>query len=134
MALALLDPALRGQLVRFAFTGGAVTLLQVAIYWGLATAGGLDPLLALVVGFGAAVLAGYWGHSAVSFRGHGGRDAPATRTARFAVVSLISLGLNAVWVWVLVKQLGGPTWWPTPLMVAVTPLVTFTLNRQWVFR
>ena len=131
---ALSNPALRGQLIRFVLTGGAVTVLQAAIYWLLATAVGLDARAALVVGFAAAVLAGYAGHSAVSFKGHGGRDAPARRTARFAVVSLVSLGLNLAWVWLLVTRGGGPNWWPIPLMVAVTPVVTFTLNRQWVFR
>lgn len=134
MATARLDPALRGQLVRFVLTGGAVTLLQVAIYWLLATPLGLDARVALVIGFAAAVLAGYWGHSAVSFRGHGARDAPTRRTLRFAVVSLVSLGLNLIWVWLFVTRMGGPTWWPIPLMVALTPLVTFTLNRQWVFK
>jgi NAD kinase len=32
-----------------------------------------------------------------------------------------------------VKHLGGPTWWPTVPMVLVTPLVTFSLLRRFVY-
>jgi putative flippase GtrA len=28
----------------------------------------------------------------------------------------------------------GPTWWPLVPAIFVTPLATFFLNRQWVFR
>ena len=130
----LLDPVLRGQLVRYGITGGAVTVLGVGAYWIAATPFGWPPLLANLLGYAVAVMTGYWLHSAFSFRGHGGRDAPATRTARFAVVSLVSLALNSLWVWLLTDVAGGPPWWPMPLMIAVTPLATFTLNRLWVFR
>ena len=29
--------------------------------------------------------------------------------------------------------LGGPAWWPLVPMLLVTPLVSFALNRAWVF-
>lgn len=130
----LLDPVLRGQLVRYGVTGGAVTVLGVAAYWIAATPLGWPPLLANLLGYAVAVAVGYWLHSAFSFRGHGSRDAPVTRTMRFAVVSLVSLGLNSLWVWLLTGLAHGPNWWPIPLMIGVTPLASFTLNRIWVFR
>ena len=34
---------------------------------------------------------------------------------------------------VLVKQLDGPTWWPTIPMIFVTPLLTFALHRRFVY-
>ena len=40
---------------------------------------------------------------------------------------------NQFFVWLLVKQMGGPTWWPVIPIIFVTPLLTFTLNRRWVF-
>ena len=55
------------------------------------------------------------------------------RTGRFFIVSLVSLGLNSLFVGVLTGPLDGPTWWPVIPMLFVTPLVTFYLNRQWVF-
>jgi hypothetical protein len=33
----------------------------------------------------------------------------------------------------LVKQLGGPTWWPIIPFIFVTPWVTFALHRRWVY-
>jgi hypothetical protein len=49
-------------------------------------------------------------------------------------VSLISLGLNSFWVWLLTEPFRLSPAWPIVPMLFVTPLVTFTLNRQWVFR
>lgn len=134
MIAALHDSVLRAQIVRFGLTGGVVTVLGVAAYWIVATPLGWPPLIANLVGYAVAVLLGYWLHSRFSFQGHGSRDAPAARTMRFAIVSLISLALNSLWVWGATGWLGGPNWWPIPLMVGLTPVVTFTLNRQWVFR
>lgn len=129
----LQEEGARGQLLRFAITGGLVTLLAVAVYWTLATPLALPPLLANFAGYVAAVASGYVLHSRWSFRGHGTRDAPAAQGGRFVAVSLISLGLNSLWVWSLTGPMGGPTWWPIVPMLLVTPLVTFALNRNWVF-
>jgi len=122
-----------GQLVRFAFTGGFVTLLGAAGYWVPATFFGVHPLLANFLGYLIAMGSGYILHSRWSFRGHGSRDNPLRRTLRFLAVSLVSLGLNSLFVWVLTGLLAGPTWWPVVPMLFVTPLVTFALNRNWVF-
>ena len=122
-----------GQLLRFGLVGGFVTALGVAAYWVPATFMGVPPLLANLLGYAVAVAFGYVLHSRVSFRGHGRRDNQAVRTARFFIVSLVSLGLNSLFVWVLTGLHDGPTWWPVIPMLFVTPLVTFYLNRQWVF-
>ena len=125
--------SLVGQLVRFGLVGGFVTALGVIVYWVPATFMGVAPLLANLLAYAVAVALGYVLHSRVSFRGHGSRDNVARRTGRFFVVSLVSLGLNSLFVGVLTGPLGGPTWWPVIPMLFVTPLVTFYLNRQWVF-
>ncbi len=122
-----------GQLWRFLVSGGIVTALGVGVYWVLAELLRLDPLLANLFGYLVAVSTGYVMHSRFSFRGHGTRDDPVRTTSRFLVVSLISLGLNSFWVWLFTDLLEGPTWWPMIPMLAVTPLVTFSLNRKWVF-
>lgn len=121
------------QLVRFAITGGLVTVLAIIIYWVLATPFKVAPLLANLTGYAAAMASGYLLHSRWSFRGHGERGSPAARGGRFLIVSLISLALNSLWVWAATDWLGGPTWWPVVPMLFVTPLVTFALNRNWVF-
>lgn len=122
-----------GQLIRFGMVGGFVTALGIAGYWIPATFFGVPPLLANLLGYGIAVATGYVLHSRVSFKGHGSRDNVAKRTSRFFIVSMISLGLNSLFIWILTGLLAGPTWWPTVPMLFVTPLVTFALNRRWVF-
>jgi len=126
-------PPMLVQLIRFGLVGGFVTALGAGAYWVPATFLGVPPLLANVLGYVVAAGIGYLLHSRISFRGHGSRDNPVQRTGRFVIVSLISLGLNSLFVWALTGPMHGPTWWPVVPMLFVTPLVTFGLNRQWVF-
>jgi putative flippase GtrA len=122
-----------GQLFRFGVTGGFVTALGAGTYWVTATFAGIPPLAANLLAYAVAVAVGYVMHSRWSFRGHGRRDNPARTTGRFFIVSLVSLALNSLFVWILTGPLDGPTWWPVVPMLFVTPLVTFYLNRRWVF-
>jgi len=121
-----------GQLVRYGLTGGLASLVNIGVYWVLA-AGGMDPNLAWTIGYLAAVAVGYVVHSRWSFRGHGRRDNLARTGGRFFAVSLVSFALNQLWVWLLVRELALPLWAPYPLVLGVTPLIIFSLNRRWVF-
>ncbi|MBB4641592.1 GtrA family protein [Rhizorhapis suberifaciens] len=135
--IAAMEPEMRvllAQLGRYAATGLAVTALQALIYWLLATPVKLHPQLANGIAYLFAVALGYVLHSAFTFRGHGARDKTAIRGIRFILVSLVSLGLNAMWVQIFVVWLDWATWVPVPFMLFVTPFVVFGLNRQWVFR
>jgi putative flippase GtrA len=123
-----------GQLVRYGLTGGFVTALQAAVYWSLAHWLAVHPQLANFTGYLVAVASGFVLHGRFSFRGHGQRDRPIAQGLRFIAVSLVSLALNAFWVWLCVSRLGWPLWTPIPFMGAVTPALVFVLNRQWVFR
>lgn len=123
-----------GQLIRYGLTGGFVTALGAALYWVTATFMGVHPLLANVFAYALCVAVGYVLHSRWSFKGHGSRDNLSRTTSRFFLVSLVSFVLNSIFVWVLTGPLlDGPTWWPVVPMLFVTPLVTFALNRRWVF-
>ncbi|HLL29825.1 MAG TPA: GtrA family protein [Allosphingosinicella sp.] len=131
-----LDSALTpflGQVIRFGVVGGFVTLVGMAVYYFPATFMGVHPLAANLLAYLVAMGLGFVLHSNVSFKGHGSRDNPGRRTGRFFVVSLVSLGLNSLFVWVLTGLLDGPTWWPLIPMLLVTPVVTFSMNRHWVF-
>ena len=121
-----------GQLVRYGVSGSLASVVNIGVYWILA-ARGMDPNLAWAIGFAAAVLFGYVIHSRWSFRGHGRRDNVARTGSRFVAVSLVSFALNQFWVWLLVRELALPLWAPYPLVLGVTPLVVFALNRRWVF-
>jgi putative flippase GtrA len=125
-----------GQIVRFGMVGGFVTALYALVYSPLAKFHVTSPQIANFCGYLTAMITGYLLHSRWSFRGHGKRDNPARTTSRFFIVSLVSYGLNAAFVFVLTDSamLRGPWWWPLIPILFVTPAVTFTLNRQWVFR
>jgi len=122
-----------GQLVRFGLAGIALTIGVAAGYWVLATFLGVEPMLSLALNYIIFTGIGYFTHSRFSFRGHGSRDNEAVRTFRFFMVNGIGFLVNQFFVWLLVKQLDGPTWWPVIPIIFVTPLVTFALNRRWVF-
>jgi putative flippase GtrA len=134
--LAPLSPERRlvvGQLLRFLVSGGIVTALGVAVYALVALVLRWHPQAGNVLAYLTAAATGYVLHSRWSFRGHGLERTGAT-VGKFLTVSLISYALNSFWVWLLTKPLGLSPAWPIAPMLFVTPLVTFTLNRQWVFK
>lgn len=125
--------ALVGQMIRFGLTGGLLTLLVAGGYWVVAELFGVEPMVSMTINYIVFTGLGYILHSRFSFRGHGARDRMGVRTARFFTVNTAGFLLNQFFVWLLVKQMDGPTWWPVIPILFVTPLVTFALNRRWVF-
>ena len=122
-----------GQLVRFAIVGFSLAALYSAIYWYLATYV-MTPVLAVVVAFLVSVSMGFVLHSRWSFRGHG-RHEDNVLKVKFLAVQTSGFLMNEVFTWVLTGPLvHGPTWWPLIPAIFVTPLATFFLNRQLVFR
>jgi len=124
---------LLGQAFRFGLTGGLLTLLVAGGYWILADVFHVEPMLSMTINYVIFSALGYVLHSRFSFRGHGPRDKPAMRTARFFTVNTLGFLANQFFVWFLVKHLGGPVWWSVIPITFVTPLLTFALNRRWVF-
>jgi putative flippase GtrA len=122
-----------GQLVRFAIVGFSLAAVYSAIYWYLATYV-MPPVLAVVIAFVVSVSIGFVLHSRWSFRGHG-REEDHRLKVKFLLVQLSGFLMNEVFTWVLTGPLvHGPTWWPLIPAIFVTPLATFALNRQLVFR
>ena len=121
------------QLARFIVSGAAVTALGVGVYAVVALLLKWNPQLGNFLAYAVAVATGYVMHSRWSFRGHGRRDNVLRTTSRFFVVALISLALNSFWVWLFTARLHTTPSWPILPMTFVTPLVTFALNRRWVF-
>ena len=121
------------QLVRYAFAGLIITLLVAASYWVIAEFLHVDPMVSFTIVFLFFSAVSYVTHGAFSFKGHGERDRQHVRMARFIVVNLVGFATNQFFIWLLVKQLGGPNWWPTLPMVCVTPLLTFVLHRRFVY-
>lgn len=126
--------ALIGQIIRYAITGGIVTQAAIMVYLFCVYPLGMAPLVANLLGYLVAVALGYVLHSRFSFRDPERRDDLKRTGSRFLLVSLVSFGLNSLWVWVTTDLLAWPEWTPTPLMLGVTPALVFVLNRMWVFR
>lgn len=123
--------AILSQLLRFLVSGALVTILGVAVYAFVALVLRWHPQLGNLLAYVVAMATGYVMHSRWSFRDHGERN--RATAVKFIIVSLISLGLNSLWVALITGPLGlGPAW-PILPMLFVTPAVTFVLNRQWVF-
>ena len=134
--LSTLSPERRtvlAQLARFVISGATVTALGVAVYALVALVLRWNPQLGNFLAYAVAMATGYMMHSKWSFRGHGGDRTHATKV-RFIIVSLISYALNSFWVWLLYSHLQWGRAAPIVPMLFITPAVTFTLNRQWVFR
>jgi putative flippase GtrA len=131
-----------GQLVRFAIVGFGLAFVYSAIYWYLTTGGTFDPksaryilppVGAVAVAFVVSVSIGFVLHSRWSFRGHGQREDHALKV-KFVLVQLSGFVLNAFFTWVMTSPLHLPRLLPLIPAIFVTPLATFALNRQLVFR
>lgn len=125
--------AIAAQAIRYAFAGLVITVTFSAAYWAVTELLGIDPMVSLTIVFLVFTAISYFTHGAFSFRGHGARDRQHVRASRFLIVNIIGFMLNQFFVWLLVKHLGGPTWWPIVPFILVTPWVTFALHRRWVF-
>jgi putative flippase GtrA len=124
--------AVLSQLMRFLVSGALVTALGVGVYAFVALVLRWHPQLGNFLAYAVAMAVGYVMHSRWSFRDHGEERTKGT-VVKFVTVSLISLALNSLWVALMTGPLGlGPAW-PILPMLFVTPVVTFVLNRQWVF-
>lgn len=124
-----------GQLIRFGISGGISTVVYSAVYLPLADhvlARGWA-VLAVPPAFLVAVTVGFFLHSAWSFKGHGTRENSGKQHAKFVLVQLFGLLLNAAFTWTMTGLMHLPNWAPLIPVVTVIPLVTFTINRQWVF-
>lgn len=122
------------QVGRYAFAGLALTLGNAASYWALTDLGGVDPMVSLPLTSLMFLVAGYFTHARFTFRSQDDGSHWCVRAARFLLVRVLGLAINQSFVWLLVKQLGEPTWWPIIPMVFVTPFIIFVLLRGFVYR
>lgn len=121
------------QLLRYGLAGLAITLAAAGSYWAITDLLHVDPMASYGIVFLVFSGISYITHGEYSFRGHGERDRHHIRMGRFFAINILGFLVNQCFIWLLVKQLGGPTWWPTIPMVFLTPLLTFALHRRFVY-
>ncbi len=127
----LAHPASR-QLIRYVIAGLLVTQFAALIYSTLVLKG-LSPYFANLCSTGCGLIAGYTIHSRWSFKG-GDKDSETLQIGRFAFASAVAFAINNFWIWLTVDYFGLSELAPVPLMMAATPVMSFLLNRYWVFR
>jgi len=121
------------QLIRYGLAGLAITLAAAGSYWAITDLLHIDPMVSYGIVFLVFSGISYITHGEYSFRGHGERDRHHIRMGRFLAINVLGFLVNQLFIWLLVKELGGPTWWPTIPMVFLTPLLTFALHRRFVY-
>lgn len=123
------------QMLRYGFAGGLATLVYSCVYLPLAwwVFPGEHAVFAVPFAFASALTVGFFLHSHFSFAGHGTRENSGRQHGKFLIAHLIGLTLNVAFTWFLTAGLGAPAWAPLLPSVTITPLVTFLLQRQWVF-
>ncbi len=121
------------QLLRFGIAGAGLTLLVSVLYLIALEFTVFSPALALTIATLLASIAGYFVHSSFSFRGFGMRDRPTMRFVRFLINNGVGYLLNLAFVFAMVDFAHLPEWTPIIAFCAITPLVSFMLNRHWVF-
>jgi putative flippase GtrA len=121
------------QLIRYALAGLAITIAVAGSYWAITDLLHVDPMVSFTIVFLVFSVISYVTHGEFSFRGHGTRDQHHIRMGRFLAVNVLGYCINQGFIWLLIKQWGGPTWWPTIPMVFLTPLITFSLHRRYVY-
>jgi putative flippase GtrA len=122
------------QFSRFAVVGFAVTLINLAIYQWCVSFGRMAPNMAWIVGFFVATIIAFTLHNRWSFEAADPRLNKAKVGARFFAGALVNLALNSFWVWLLTQYFGLPVWSPYPLIIIVSPVLSFWFNRSWVFK
>ena len=135
-ALQKIDPDRRTvlvQLIRYGFAGLVITLAVAGSYWAITELLHIDPMISFTIVFIFFSVISYVTHGEYSFKDHGTRDQHHIRMSRFLAVNVLGYLVNQGFIWVLVKQMDGPTWWSVIPMVFVTPLLTFTLHRRFVY-
>jgi putative flippase GtrA len=128
----LAKPATR-QFIRYILAGFCVTQFAALVYSAQTLFLHVAPLEANVVSTACGVTTGYFVHNYWSFAEGTARNDPA-KLARFLTNALLAFLVNTAWVWLLVTLLRLPPLAPVPLMMFVTPWVSFFVNRHWVFK
>ena len=118
------------QFLRFAIIGGATTITHIIVALWLNEILGLTALTANFLAFATAVMVSYLGNHRWTFSRQGQHD---RYLPRFVIVALTGMILNQLIVYGLVDLGRWSYRMALVIVVFAVPLITFTLNRLWVF-
>lgn len=118
------------RILRFVGVGGLATLVHVATALVAERMVGLGPQQANLAGFGAAVMASYFGHARFTFEVD---PRSAGQFLRFAVVALLGLATSSGIVWLVTGRLGLGFGLAMAVVAVAVPAITFIAAQFWVF-
>ena len=121
------------QLFRYGMVGIGLVFITGSGYATGITYLDLDPNISLAISYIFSFILAYALHSQWSFNGHGERDKIHIRSLRFLFTNLLAFFLNQSFVFFLVKIWKFSPLFPIIPMIFLTPLLSFILNRKWVF-
>jgi putative flippase GtrA len=125
--------ALVAQILRYAVTGGFVTVLGVATYALFVRLVGAPPLAANVAAYLVSMAFGYFLHGRFSFRDQAVSGKSVQVGGKFFITSGISFTLNSLFVWLFTSVFHWDKLTPIAAMVFITPAICFVIYRKWVF-
>ncbi len=82
-----------------------------------------------LLGFVIAFSISWSGHYFWTFKASGFHTVP-----RFLITALCGYALNSFFVFVIITKLALPDFFVLPLMISITPTMTFLLARYWAFK
>ena len=118
------------QLFRFGIVGGFSTLVNSVLFLLMVDVLYIQPLLANLFAFFCAFFVSYFGHSYWTFAS---TPYSKEKLMKFLGCSLIALGLNSFFVWILMHFLHQAAYVTILPMIFVTPLLVFAISKYWVF-
>ena len=125
--------ALAAQLARFALVGLAATGIHIAVYLTLVTVQDVPPWTANLLAYGVSFAVSFTGHLRWTFGAQRDAGGSTVRSlGRFVIAATAGLCLNAGFVEATLALRLAPGWAAVP-MVFVTPILTFAINKFWVF-
>ncbi len=129
------ESGLLKQLVRFGIAGALSSVVYSLVYLPL-TAFVFPAKMAVAAvpfAFALAVTFSYVVHSRWSFKDQATAAAGTARQAKFVAVQAAGLSLNAVITWVGTSLLYLHPWVPLVPAIFLAAIMSFALNRFWVF-
>jgi putative flippase GtrA len=119
------------QLVRFVVIGASAALVNFAIVVALVESHLLQPLSANVVAFIIAFQISYWGHRHWTFAA---TNQHKIAVPRLLIVSISNFFINQSLFYILLYQYHLHYMIALLIVLATLPLITFTINKFWVFK
>lgn len=112
------------QLFRYTFVGGLAFLVDIGLLWGLTEFGGLHYLFSAIISFIAGLTVNYFLSTWWIFRSGAKFNNKHLEFILFAVIGVIGLGLNELFIWFFSSVLG--IWYI--LSKILTTMITYLWN------